>query len=304
MTTVLQQKWITKLLAYNYEIIYKKGNLNIPADCLSRIHEDSPQCAAISVVQPAWVKDLLSSWEGDVQIQQLISALILQPDCHPPYSFTNGILRYKQKIFVGSQGNLRHLIWQELHNSGIGGHSGIKATFKRISSYFFWPAMRSDIQQWNEACVVFQTNKSEHVQSPGLLQPLPIPDKAWVDLSLDFIEGLPMSDSRNVILVVVDRFSKYAHFIPLKHPFSATTVAKAFLDQVFKLHGMPKTIVSDRGVVFLSTFWTKLFELVGSKLLYSTAYHPQSDGQTERVNQCVENFLRCLTSLTPTRWAM
>ena len=135
-----------------------------------------------------------------------------------------------------------------------------------------------------------------------MLQPLPIPEGAWQDISLDFIEDLPLSGGCNVILVVVNRFTKYAHFLSLKHPFTASQVAKLLLDSVVKLHGVPKTMVSDRDRVFLSNVWQELFTHLGTKLLYSTAYHPQTDGQTEQVNQCLEMYLRCSVHHSPQKW--
>lgn len=133
-------------------------------------------------------------------------------------------------------------------------------------------------------CSICQQAKSERVRYPGLLQPLPVPDFAWQVVTLDFIEGLPSSHGHNCILVVVDKFSKYAHFLPLSHPFTALKVAMLYMENVFKLHGLPEAIVSDRDKVFTSNLWQELFRLAGTELRMSSAYHPQSDGQTERVN--------------------
>lgn len=125
---------------------------------------------------------------------------------------------------------------------------------------------------------------------------------AWQDITVDFIEGLSLSDGANTILVVVDQFTKYAHFIPMKHPFSAPQVARVFVDSVVKLHGMPRSIVSDRGAIFTSLFWRQLFEKLSTKLKFTTAYHPQTDGQTERVNQSLEMYLRCSIQDHPKQW--
>jgi hypothetical protein len=116
---------------------------------------------------------------------------------------------------------------------------------------------------------------------------------------MDFVEGLPKSQGYSVIMVVVDRLTKYAHFIPVKHPYTASQVAQLFFDNIVKLHGVPRTIVSDRDKVFTSQFWRDLFQLLGTQLHLSSSYHLQSDGQTERINHCLEMFLRCSVHNTP-----
>jgi IS30 family transposase len=136
----------------------------------------------------------------------------------------------------------------------------------------------------------------------GLLQPLPIPTRIWIDISMDFIESLPISNGHSVIMVVVDRLFKYAHFIPLKHPFTVASVAKTFVANVVCLHVIPTSIVSDRDKVFISSFWQTLFQLLGMQLYMSSSYHPQTDGQTEVVNRVLEQYLRCFVGLQPKTW--
>ena len=144
-------------------------------------------------------------------------------------------------------------------------------------------------------CDMCQHNKGETIKSPGTLQPLLIPPAIWRDISMDFIVGLPKSGNKSVIMVVVDRISKYAHFYALQHPFTASTMAQIFMDQVFKLHGMPHSMVFDRDPTFTSNFWQELFKLQGTQLHLSTTYHPQTDGQTEVVNKSLETYLRCFS---------
>ena len=147
------------------------------------------------------------------------------------------------------------------------------------------------MKEFLQNCEICQQYKTDCMKSGGLLQPLPIPTRMWADISMDFIEGLPVSNGYSVIMVVVDRLTKYGHFIPLKHPFTAATVAKTFVTNVVRLHGIPTSIVSDRDKVFLSSFWQTLFRMQGTQLCMSSSYHPQTDGQSEVVKRTLEQYL-------------
>lgn len=206
----------------------------------------------------------------------------------PHYKVREGLIFFKGRLVIPPTSPLKNEILHEFHSSKLAGHSGILRTLKRLAQNFFWEAMKTDVQHFVSECDVCQRNKSEARSPAGLLQPLPIPTQVWEDISLDFIDGLPLSKGKNSILVVVDRLTKYGHFFALSHPYSAKKIAEIFVSGVMKLHGIPRSIVSDRDSIFLSSFWKEFFQIQGTKLKMSSAYHPQSDGQTEVVNRCLE----------------
>jgi hypothetical protein len=163
--------------------------------------------------------------------------------------------------------------------------------------------LKADVKYFIKQCSICQQAKAERIHPPGFLQPLPIPQGVWQDLTMDFIKGLPNANQKGMILLWLWWIGFLnLHIFPLKHPFTAAKVAQMFLDNVVKLHGTPRSVVSDRDKVFTSNFWKALFSALNTKLALTTAYHPQSDGQSERVNQSLEIYLRCAISDSPTQW--
>jgi hypothetical protein len=158
------------------------------------------------------------------------------------------------------------------------------------------------VRDYIKCCITCQRNKAEHLHPAGLLQPLEVPSVVWSDIIMDFVEGFPRVEGKSVVLTVVDRFSKYAHFIALAHPYTAISVAQAFFDNDVHLHVFPCSIVSDRDPVFISTFWSELFALAGVTLRLSTAFHPQTDGESEVTNKILGVYLRCLVGDRPNGW--
>jgi hypothetical protein len=298
-----QQKWVTKILGYDFEIIYKKGKQNVVADTLSRKDEDVEAfLCAISVIQPDWIIEARDEWKNDKKVWTLIQRLQQDSSASNTFTWKNDSLWYKDRLYLCKNSQLKQKVLFKFHTSPVGGHSGFLKTYHRVKKDFFWDGLKINVQRFVEKCVVCQQNKVETIKTPGLLQPLSIPSQRWEEVSMDFITGLPKSEGKSVIMVIVDKLTKYAHFCALSHPFKASTVATAFMETVQKLHGSPKIIVSDRDLIFTGHFWTELFSCLGTQLAHSSSYHPQSDGQTEIVNKCLEGYLRCFVSDKQTQW--
>jgi hypothetical protein len=301
LTTELQRKAMAKMVGLQFHIKYKKGSENGAADSLSRVAH-LMATTALSYCRPAWAQEVINSYVPDSKAQELLTQLaIVSPD-KKGHELHDGLIRYKGRLWIGNNSALQTKLISAMHSSAVGGHSGVRATYQRVRKQYYWSGIKNQVEEFVKQCILCQQAKHENTLPAGLLQPLPVPTRPWSHLTMDFITGLPKSEGYEVILVVVDRLTKYSHFIALRHPYTALTVATTFLDNVVKLHGVPLSIVSDRDAVFTSNFWRQLFKVVGTKLSYSSAYHPQTDGQSERVNQCLEQYLRCAAHECPKQW--
>ncbi|GJP82049.1 hypothetical protein CLOP_g12174, partial [Closterium sp. NIES-67] len=197
------------------------------------------------------------------------------------------------RIWVPSYRLLHELLIQEVHDSNLSGHFGVDKTLKVLQRFYYWPDMVTDVQRYVAACPICQRMKSSHQRPTGLLQPLEPPQRPWQHVTMDFVMGLPAGPSGNdAVLVVVDRLTKMAHFAPCRTTITAEETARLFISTVVRLHGIPAAIISDRDPKFTSKFWQDTWARYGTRLQFSSAYHPQTDDQTERTNQTMEQLIR------------
>ncbi|MBW0573707.1 hypothetical protein O181_113422 [Austropuccinia psidii MF-1] len=200
------------------------------------------------------------------------------------------LLLFKDRVVIPSNHEVQLDILQRRHDSPLAGHPGQEKTLKLIKRDFYWAGMNQIIKDYVSSCQQCSRNKNIHHKKFGLLKPLQIPSGPWNSLSMDFITQLPLSSNFDSILVVVDRFSKMAIFIPTYSTITALDLAQIFINHVFSKHGLPVSIVSDRGSLFVSSFWTQLCQQLKISRDLSTAFHPETDGQTERVNWILEQY--------------
>ncbi|KAJ9516510.1 hypothetical protein QJQ45_011138 [Haematococcus lacustris] len=194
-------------------------------------------------------------------------------------------------------GPMRTALLREAHDIPISGHLGRDKTYAQLSRHFFWPRMAASVHNYVRTCTHCQRNKSNTAKPIGLLHPLPIPQHRWEHVSMDLITQLPSTAAgHDAIVVFVDKLTKMIHAVPTTTTVTAPILARIFFDHVFRLHGLPKVIVSDRDPRFTAAFWKELFHLTGTHLNMSTANHPQTDGQTERANRTLEDMLRNFVS--------
>ncbi|KAG7556876.1 Integrase catalytic core [Arabidopsis suecica] len=287
-------RWLEFIETFPYVIKYKKGKENIVADALSRRH------ALISTMEAKVMgfEHIKGLYEEDPDFKEAFKET--SKAAYGSFYQHDGFL-FKDKRLCIPQGSMRELLISEAHGGGLMGHFGRDKTLSVLMEHFFWPHLRRDVERFCSKCITCLKAKSRS-HPYGLYMPLPIPNLPWVDISMDFVLGLPKVNNKDSIFVVVDRFSKMAHFIPCNKTNDATQTADLFFKEVVRLHGIPRTIVSDRDTKFLSYFWKTLWKKLGTKLLFSTTCHPQTDGQTEVVNRTLSTLLRATVGKNLRNW--
>ena len=187
----------------------------------------------------------------------------------------HGVVRYKDRLVVPSNEELKRKILNEAHHSKLSIHPGSNKMYHDLRHLYWWSNMKQDITQYVAKCDTYGRVKADHMRTLGYLQPLPIPVWKWEDISIDFVVGLPRtSKGYDSIWVIVDRLTKSAHFIAVDTKYIAKKYAEIYFDQIVTLHGVPLTIISDRGSIFVSRFWEQLQECLGTSILRSSSYHP------------------------------
>ncbi len=284
-----QARWALFFGRFDFSISYRPGSKNIKPDALSRIFDHSERPSFSEPIVPQKVFISVVTWEIESKVRTASQGVTPPLGCPPGRLFVPEYLR-SEVIRWG-------------HCSKVACHPGVNRTSFLVKQRFWWPSMARDIRLFVLAYSVCAVSKSSNRPPAGLLQPLSVPSRPWSHISLDFVSGLPPSQGNTVVLTVVDRFSKATHFIPLPKLPSARETASAVIDHVFRIHGLPMDVVSDRGPQFVSKFWREFCHLLGATVSLSSGFHPQSNGQTERANQDLERMLRCLVSQNPSSWS-
>lgn len=318
-----QARWSEFLQMFDFDWAYRPGRVNV-ADPLSRIPDPTPVsdaqlsqtvaalCSRVAADLPAGAKAAVAPCNSPPLVELLRTGYATDP-CFVDQSFIQ-----KHKLFYSEQqalwlkdtkvvvpdlSHLKYQVFLGAHVHVYAGHFGVQKTEELITRHFWWPGLRDYVQSQVRQCDMCQRNKPLNRPSAGKLMPLPIPGYRWEVVSLDFITDLPKSSTGyDAVCVFVDKLTKMVHIAPTVSDCDAPELAQIFIREIYRLHGLPRQLLHDRGVQFMSKFYTKLCKALDIQQLPSTAFHPQTDGQTERVNRVLEDTLRCFTNAQQTNW--
>ncbi|KAM1521892.1 hypothetical protein ACFX10_012067 [Malus domestica] len=315
-----QRRWMELITDYNCTIEYHPGHANVVADALSRKYHG--QLASLQAIHVPLLFSLRETglsvrpgeqgaWLANFQVRPVLVDMVIeaqeldQESANIKVSVekgkekhfiirSDGALMWENRLYVPHDNEaVKRAILDEAHLSAYAMHPGSTKLYRTIRPFYYWLGMKRDVADYVSRCIICQQVKAERQRPGGLMQNLPIPAWKWEDITMDFVYGLPRTRSRlDGIWVIVDRLTKTAHFLPVRQTYSMEKLSKLFIDNIVRLHGVPVSIVSDRDPRFTSRFWKAFNTVMGTQLLFSTAYHPQTDGQSERTIQTLEDMLR------------
>ncbi|QRW22961.1 Retrotransposable element Tf2 protein [Rhizoctonia solani] len=315
-------RWHLLLAGYNFQIVYCPGKQSGKPDALSRRldHADIPPANQTMLPNPVFAnvalvipkkelqRQIKASLDQDESLEEILQFLQNESKAPPSikkafkdYKMEAGLLFYQGRIVVPDVGTLRTELLCIFHDSPLAGHPGRQQTLELICRNYYWPGICADTYWHVDSCKTCQRIcKPKYASIPP--QPLELPSRPWQHISYDMIVDLPKDGNFNSILVIVNSFTKYGIFIKYSKKLKAPELADLFLENVWKRHGMPEKTISDRGRVFNNKFLQALYKRLGIDPHYSSAYHPQSDGQTEQVNPSIEHFLRAYSGINQRDW--
>jgi hypothetical protein len=312
-----QRRWLELIKDYDLEAHYHPGKANVVVDALSRkVHcnhvevepysdtlcedmrklhlEVVKQGNLYAITAESNLYDRIVTAQRNDEGLQLIKHKLAEGD--PKYTCfqkdSKCVIWFGKRLVISAEPDLKKEIFDEAHLSKFSIHHGSTKMYQDLKENFWWSYMKFNIAKYVSECDTSHRMKASYLKSVGVLQPLSIPTWKWDDISMDFIVGLPLTArKKDSIWVIMDRLTKTVHFIAVHTTYLVQHCAELYMDQIVRLHGISKIIISDRGTQFVARFWEQLHECLGTKLFRSSSYHPQTDGQMERVNQIVEDML-------------
>jgi RNase H-like domain found in reverse transcriptase/Integrase zinc binding domain/Chromo (CHRromatin Organisation MOdifier) domain len=311
-----QYRWLEKLSDFHFRILHRAGRLLVKPDALSRRADYVPSDSHplhgtnfLQLFQRLQIDTLSVVTSDSAWLDRVVAAtsisdtwrLFQEGDLGNDYTTMDGLLLFKDAIYLPSE-ELQVEAFLQCHSSPAAGHFGVSKTVELLSREYWFPKMRSKVRKFIGHCDTCRRAKPVRHSPFGLLQPLPVPSERWTDISMDFITDLPLSQGYDCLLVFKDRLTKMAHLVPTLKSASAEDVAQLYLSHIFRLHGLPLSIVSDRDPRFTGAFWKEFQRLLGTKVSLSTAFHPQTDGSTEVLNQVIEQYIRMFCSYQQDDW--